>query len=161
MLPKGFNLEWLNKGVKGLVLTINKIPGVHTATNCEGHVYRDCLIMPTKDGWVHFFKEKNEHEKLIKTIEDFCGAYPLFNLVYPNLLDFYTINGTFREFGEPFKNSSGVHFEKWKKNEQEEFFEKADVRKKEIENGWGELESRIKNYILENITKDLESLPYM
>ncbi len=158
MLPKNFKLERLDNGIKNLVITLNKIPEVHTATTCEGHVWRDCPAYPTKDGWVYFSKDKNG---LTKTIENFCIDYPAFILDYNPIVDFYIINGTFGdELGDPHKNSAGIHFEKWSKDEQEKFFEKADIRKKEILLGWNELDSRLKDYIIKNITRDIESLSY-
>jgi len=52
-------------------------------------------------------------------------------------------------------------FEEKSGEPQKDWTEKMNKRKKEILRGWNELESRVKEYIKENITKDIESLPYI
>lgn len=155
MLPQNFNLNHLDKGIKNLVITLNRIPYVETATTCEGHVWKDCLGWPTKNGWVYFYNENTKENKLINKIENFCGSFEIFQLnKMEQRNNFYTINALFEPHG-------GKKFRLLSKKEQEKYFERAEIRKKDILRGWNGLNSVIEDYIFMNITKDIKSLPYM
>ena len=44
MLPHRFNLNHLDRGIRKVVVNLNRIPDVFTFTTCEGHVWRDIPV---------------------------------------------------------------------------------------------------------------------
>ena len=52
-------------------------------------------------------------------------------------------------------------FDRISEKEQEEYFQRADVRKVELLKGWDDLGEIVENYIMREITKDISSLPFI
>lgn len=159
MLPEGFHLDCVDEGVRRFVLALNRIPEVDTMTTCEGHVWRDTLAWPTKDGWVHFLKPDNLHDELIKRIQSYCEGNRIFKIGKPSkwrsaTKSIRTVSGMFES------HENGGLFDRISNEEQEKYFERADKRKIELLRGWNELGEVTENYIIENISRDIESLPY-
>lgn len=182
MLPKEFNLNNLDNGIRGLVITINRIPEVNKKTtiygptSCEGHIWNSKDYPSTKDGWIYFYKPILKRTGLIRRINQFCKEYPYFN----SRLDRQMEEFDFQQIGltpipsEPFgtyeilasfwadkEKQEDVGYRSWGKKKHPELIIEAGARKKEILHGWNELDSRIKDYIINNITKDIDSLPYI
>ncbi len=179
MLPKGFNLNGLERGIRNLVITINRIPEVNKKTThygpttCEGHVYPDICTIPTADGWLYFYKPTLKRKGLIKRINQFCMEYPFFGIVSYQMhendflqlglntnqserFSFYDLRAHF----EPYENEDRDYSE-WSEEEQRAYITRARIRKQRILEGWNKLDGRTKDYIFKNITKDIDSLPYM
>jgi hypothetical protein len=176
MLPKNFDLENLDDGIKNLVITLNRIPYINPKTtlygptSCEGHNYDGCL----RNGWIYFYKPESKRNDLIKTIDEFCKEYTLFNMEPPQIMNQYDLSQLGLNPNQPesfgFHQIEGRFFNDNEKEpsyydcvsdkQKEAWRENIEIRRKEILSGWNELDSRIKNYIIENITKDIESLPY-
>ncbi|MBT3395046.1 hypothetical protein HOA59_00745 [archaeon] len=159
MLPEMIRLKHLDEGIMNLVIDINRIPDVHTLTNCEGHIWRDCPAWPTKDGWLHFLTEKNENKGLLNKISEYCSDFDHMSIDtrnYTNRL-VHTISAGF----EP-HHTSGMEniFEQMSKRKQEEYFKRADVRKEEILNNWSDLNGLVRSYIKNNISEHVDSLRY-
>jgi hypothetical protein len=152
-------VDRLDPGIKDLVINVGRIPNVETMTNCEGHVYREMLSLPTKHGWIYFLRRQEEHINLIESIDSYCNNN-LFFVSYEGPWgedSQQTIEGLFEPYSD---GEEGKFFANLPLNEQEAYFQRAEVRKKELLKGWTELNHVIINYILNNITKDIESLPY-
>ena len=101
MLPKRFNLNNLDLGIKDLIITLNRIPGINEKnslygpTNCEGHLYNENSESPfTKYGWINFYKLESKEEGLIKVINQFCkeNRYFSFSERLMNERDLNTFN---------------------------------------------------------------------
>jgi hypothetical protein len=161
MLREGFPLEELDDGVRRLVYALNRIPQVGTMTTCEGHVWRDTPFWPTKDGWVYFAKPEGVHEGLVTEIQDYCTKNEFFKMGKPYKISprspnyIRVINGRFED------HDSGALFDRINEEEQEKYFKRAEIRKEQLLKGWYELGGIVERYIIRNITKDIESLPYI
>lgn len=178
MLPKELDLKYIDSGIKELVITLNRIPEVNKKTtiygptSCEGHIWEyEGSPEATKDGWVYFYKPSIERTGLIRRINQFCGEFPYFHMSSKIMGDFdfaplglnpaeeprsrfYSLEGSFwfdEGYDDIFRQLEG----------DKRLIEKAQARKEELLSGWKELDSRIKDYIAKNITKDIESLPYI
>jgi len=81
-LPKEFNLNNLDEGIKALVITLNRIPEVNKKTtiygptSCEGHVEENYV----KNGWIYFYKPSLKRIGLIKKINGFCKENSYFEI---------------------------------------------------------------------------------
>ncbi|VVB82983.1 Uncharacterised protein [uncultured archaeon] len=179
MLPKEFDLNNLDEGIRGLIITLNRIPEVNKKTtiygptSCQGHVYKDGDGRPhsTKDGWIYFYRPTLKRIDLAERIKQFCNERPYFSLDELNVLeesDFIPLGLDLNQSEELRNYSINASF--WidagyednyrvLRNEKK-LIEKASIRQQELLSGWQELDSRIKDYIIKNITKDIESLPY-
>lgn len=159
MLPEYVHESHLDDGVRDIVININRIPGIDTMTNCEGHIWKDIPAWPTKDSWMHFVKEENKHGILIARFDDFCNAKEYFsmenreNLFQENTL-LYTLNGVFES------HDNGSLFERISKEEQKAYFARAEKRKELLLQGWQDLNDIVINYIKETITTNYLDLPY-
>lgn len=69
MLPKEFDLEKLDEGIRNLVININRIPEVDTETTCEGYIWEYNSSFPTKFGWIHFNRPTIKRKGLIQRIK--------------------------------------------------------------------------------------------
>ena len=58
-------------------------------------------------------------------------------------------------------HQDGMLFDRISEKEQEEYFQRADVRKVELLKGWDDLGEIVENYIMREITKDISSLPFI
>ena len=182
MLPKGFNLNHIDPGIRNLVITLNRIPEVNKKTtnygptSCEGHVYPKLKVMPVKNGWLYFYKPMSRKRGLMRTMEQFCSERPFFKLELRHFMsegDFSMVGlnpAPYGKFGfyeviagfEPYEDrAKEIYFDGKTEEEQKEYYEKAELRKLEILKGWNTLDSRLLDYIFENITRDISSLPYM
>jgi len=157
-LPEKFNLNWLDDGIRQLVIDINRIPGNSTLTTCEGHIWYDTPAWPTKDGWVHFCTNTDE---LLALFEEFCDGLDFFTLQKPpyieNAPSIYTVIGHFESHHD---RELGSCYSGWSEGEQEKYIARAEVRKVEIQAGWDELDALIREYIAENICVDIDQLPF-
>ncbi len=159
MLPKVIKLGDLDEGIMNLVVDMNRIPKVHTLTNCEGHIWEDCPTWPTKDGWLHFLTEKNDHGELLEDISSYCDGFDHMNIGTTDYLErlVHTISAEF----EPHHNYGMENlFEKMSEREQAKYFKNAEIRKSEILNNWSDLNSLVRNYIKNNISEYVDTLPY-
>lgn len=81
MLPSRLQLKYLDRGVRSIVISLNRIPGVFTNTTCESRIWRDCPNWPTKDGWIHFNVQNLTNLILIPKIKkDFVDGHPIFEI---------------------------------------------------------------------------------
>jgi hypothetical protein len=159
MIPSYVNIDHLDSGIKPLILSLGRIPNIETMTNCEGHIYRELDLMPTKGGWVYFLRVPEEHNKLIHGIELYCNDHCYFDThsILSANSSRQTIDGLF----EPYEDKGWNNlFIQMNKNQQEAYFQRAEVRKQELLKGWSELNQVTLDYIKNNITKDIDSLPY-
>jgi len=183
MLPKNFDLEDLDPEIKNLVITLNRIPEVNKKTTIYGPtssagniLYYEGSPLHTKDGWIHFYKPSLKRTGLIRQINQFSRDYPYFSLMsWPmNDMDFlqaglepsqqpisrsYTLEGSFWSDQGYVSNVRDLY--SLNPEEKVILIEKALARQAELHSGWNELDSRIKDYIRRNITKDIDSLPYI
>lgn len=161
MLPERLKLECIDEGVRDVVIALNRIPGVNTYTTCEGHIWREIPAWPTKDGWVHFDRPRDRHEKLVGDISRFCEGIEFFDIEVPKVVEnfplIHTVNGKYEPHHD---NDFNDLFSEMNKRERGAYFERAEVRREEILKGWGELNEVIIDYIRRNITIDVESLPF-
>ena len=182
MLPQEFDLQQLDDGIRNLVITLNRIPDVnkkttvYEPTTCEGHIWKNTSAWPTKNGWIYFYKPTSKRTGLIRRVNQFCEDYPCFGADFPpyimkewelvrlglnpeqeEKLSSYNLKAHF----EPHENQNGVHYMDLCETKQENFMKRAKERKKGILIGWNALDERVKDYILKNISKDIESLPYI
>jgi len=161
MLPEGFKLSYLDSGITRIVVALNRIPEVSTLTTCEGHVWRDTPFWPTKWGWVHFAKPEGVHEGLVTDIQNYCAKNELFGMSKP-----YKLSQKSRDYNRTIEakfedHQDGMLFDRISEKEQEEYFQRADVRKVELLKGWDDLGEIVENYIMREITKDISSLPFI
>ena len=162
MLPEYVREERFSPGVRDLIINLNRIPDVSTGTNSsEGDVRRDIPYWPSKDGFVYFFKPNNyKHLWLVQTIGGFCREFPYFDLDGPSVVvnspakSRFMINGRFED------HNLGALFDRLTREEREDYFDRAELRKIELLAGWTELYGRVVEGIRRNIIKDVESLPY-
>ncbi len=154
-------LRELDDAIRPLVININRIPGIYTQTTCEGHVWHDCPAFPTKDGWVHFSKPKNQHGGLVTTIQEYCKENKFFSLTNwggePGI-DQYTINAAFDAEHDEYERIDIL--ESLSPEEKKEFWSKMDSQKPVLVAGWRDMNQVIVRYIKENINPDLFKLPY-
>lgn len=159
MIPSNIPLKGIDKGIRNLVININRIPEVYTLTNCEGHIWRDTPLWPTKDGWMYFLLKNNTHPQLIPDIRKFMGTHPSFSLkeqgncMNPGF-QFYTVNAVFES------HDNGTLFERITKAEQEAYFSRAEVRLKENLQGWADLNRVVIDYLRSQYGQGYRSLPY-
>src|SRR4030042_3333452 len=179
MLPKEFNLDNLDNGIRGLVITLNRITEINKKTtiygptSCEGHIgeYKNGNPYSTKDGWIFFYKPAKKRKDLIGRINQFCIEFPYFSISDREMEEFDFLRaGLNPDQTEKFSSyeiigsfwSDTGYMDNFRFLEEDaRLIEKARIRKKELVSGWNELDSRIKDYIAKNIKKDIESLPYM
>lgn len=151
----------IDKGVLEAVVSINRIPDVFTNTTCEGHVWRKYPVWPTKNGWIYFNFPEEKYKDLVEKIEKFCtekGFFSLEKCRSSNGYRKYTINANF----EPHHNSPCKDiFSKMSDEEKEAYLQRAEIRKEKILAGWKEFNDILINYVMENISRDIEKLPYM
>ncbi|MBS3079411.1 hypothetical protein J4218_04775 [Candidatus Pacearchaeota archaeon] len=165
MLPRNFELRWLDYGIRSLVISLNRIPGVYTMTTCEGHIWKDIPLWPTKDGWVHFGKPRGVHDGLVTEIRAFLfrPEYYFFNLGIsefpncPNLDPTHTISASFD------KHTIGAEsiFLRMDLISQRNYFKRAERRKQKMLQGWNDLNQVVIGYIRKNITFDYDCLPFI
>lgn len=154
-------LKDVDDAIRPLVININRIPGIYTQTTCEGHVWHECPAFPTKDGWIHFSKPKEQHDKLIISIDDYCKSNKLFSLTdwhQESETDQYTINAAFDAEHDEYQRVEIL--EKLNPKEKKEFWTGMDAQKPILISGWRDLNQVVVRYIKENITIDLFTLPY-
>jgi hypothetical protein len=171
MLPKGFNLDGIDEGIRDLVVTLNKIPEVNQRTTpygpttCEGHAENSYLL----DGWFYFYKDELKRAELIAEMNQFCKERSYFDLDSQSMQprDFAQLGFDLIPPGNFLYYDLSAHFEcdgsTWGMNEAEKqsLIERTRIRKQGILEGWAELNTRVKDYITTKITKDLSSLPFM
>ncbi len=163
MLPSNFNLDDLDDGIRQLVIDLNRIPELHTMTNCEGHIWRDTPAWPTKDGWVHFFKPEGLYKDLVLDINAFGyrRGYYFFNLIDWGTINSgssqYTIEARFDQHNISFDSL----FERMDKRNQRDYLRRARTRKQRILQGWNELDKVVIDYIKRAINQDYQSLPFI
>ncbi len=161
MLPHRFNLRDLDKGIRRVVVNLNRIPDVFTYTTCEGHVWRDCPIWPAKDGWVHFNIPKGRYSDFMdRTLEFVKGKNGLFELsgprsFYTSSHDEYTMSGLFED------HEHGELFDRLDDSGQAAYFDRADERKVVLLSGWADWNSVIVAYLRENFGSDFKRLPFI
>ena len=161
MLPIGFNLEHLDIGIRNLVVNINRIPEVYTCTTCEGHIWRDTLAWPTKDGWLHFDVKEGTNSELIPEINRFLEWHPNFELqdwdgqrISKEYLH-YTMLAHFES------HEDGDLLYRINKKQQSAYFARAEKRLKDNLNGWADLEWVVIEYLKRHVREDYKNLPFM
>lgn len=161
MLPERFNLKHLDEGIEELVVNINRLPNINTATTCEGHIWKHTPAWPTKDGWIHFFVEDPEkYQGLLLKLDYWCqekGYFELENGVKMNEMFIYTIFGKYEPHHD---NEFNDLFENMNQRERRNYFRRAETRRKKLLNGWRELNDLIVDYIQNHISEDVKALPY-
>ena len=161
-LPNYVRLHDLDRGIRELVINLNRIPQIHTQTNCEGHVWREVPAWPTKNGWIYFQKPQSQHENLIIGLNKYCNENQIFRLTQYNRdtddeIIQYTINGMF----ESHEGDDGLKpFEDMNKKEQAAYWKRADIRKIELLKGWKELNNMVVKYITEELHSTPADLPF-
>lgn len=158
-LSDDVNEESIDEHIRELVININRIPNMHTYTTCQGEIYRDTPMMPTKDGWIHISTLKDQNAGVIMTVNEFCNSNEYFSLEGPqqdmwlahNAV--YTINAKHLEYDHE-------TFYKLTTADQEKFFLEADKRQSLLNIGWHVLDEKVVSYIKEHIYHDVKSLPY-
>jgi hypothetical protein len=163
-LPGNVLIRHLDKGIATIVKDLNRIPGIHTLTTCEGHIWREVKLWPTKDGWVHFSPEEGGmHQELIEKIDSFCLGKGYFRLKRPNEYAIsvrFLVHSIFGMF-EPHHDEEGNDlFELMGVEEQEAYFRRAEIRKEELQSGWKELDMLVRDYIGDYVCSSLSCLPY-
>jgi hypothetical protein len=153
-LPQGFNIEKPDNGIRELVINLNQIPGVDTDTTCEGHVWYEFPKWPTKDGWIHFSTSKGENKDLVELVKSFCSKSGYFKLEGPKELgeiSSFTIIALY----EPHHDEKCENlFAKWSRQQQQDYFRRAEDRRKQHAQGWKELNELVIDYIKEKALLD-------
>ncbi len=163
MLPANFNLDYLDKGIREIVIDINRIPGLHTMTTCEGHVWSDIPLCPTKDGWIHFVKPNELYQNLVIDINAFGyrKGYHFFNILGPVELrenhSLYTIEARFDQH-DICADSIFLMMDERSKGD---YLKRAQTRKLRILQGWNEIDKIVIDYIKRTINSDYQSLPFI
>jgi|SRR3972149_7167391 len=161
MLPYNLSLKNLDEGIRNLVVNINRIPEAYTNTTCEGHIWRDCPNWPTKDGWIHFNVHNKINEDLTAKIKkEFLETHQkIFELEEGG-------NALYQDY---FHNTMVAHYEshdrgklfsRINEQEQQEYFKRADERRKEILRGWIDFDGVIVSYLKDRFGMDYEKLPF-
>ena len=160
MLPNGLSIEHLDPGIRSIVININRIPGVFTNTTCEGHIWKDCPNWPTKDGWIHFNVQNRINKDLITRIKkEFVERHPIFELeewgnnLYEDYFH-YTMMAHYES------HDWGDLFDRINEKEQQEYFQRAEVRRQEILRGWLDFNKVIISYLTDNFGKNYKKLPF-
>jgi len=162
MLPEHVKLEHLDDGVRELVVNLNRIPNVDTMTTCEGHLWFDIPAWPTKNGWAYIVvPEDGSRDDLIGRIKGFCDRRAHFNIEEHSRWDgfaTYFIDGMFEDHqGE---DNGGLSYEERSDIQQELYRRRAKKRKTQLLRVWRQLNDLVVDYIRENVSEDVESLPY-
>lgn len=160
MLPSRLPIGHLDIGIRAVVINLNRIPGVFTNTTCEGHIWRDIPAWPTKDGWIHFNVQNGTNPTLISRIKkEFVESHPIFELeeggnnLYDDFLH-YTMEGHYES------HDGGNLFDRINEQEQQQYFERAEIRRKEILRGWLDFNKVVASYLADNFGKDYKKLPF-
>lgn len=151
----------IDKGIRELVIDLNRIPDLNTYTCCEGEIYRDCPMMPTKAGWIHIATKKDTNSGLISLLQEFRRLY--FSVKGPREDIFYRdwIDHSIYAENYPFEDAEYNNlFYDMTTEQREVFFEKAEERKIILLEGWKALGSNVRDYIRKNISQDINSLSY-
>lgn len=154
MLPAGLNDEYIDKVIQPIVFTINKIPSLHTQTTCQGHIWYDCPVWPTKSGWIHYFHDKDKFASFDEMISTFCEEREGMELdnrgEFGNIAKFTICN-----YHQPHWNDGG-HHNMDDETEAKEFFTLAEAREKIMHQYWDELADVVKYYVFSELgTLDL------
>jgi len=164
MLPPKFNLNNLDDEIRDLVININRIPGIYTDTTCEGHVWKECSVWPAKDGWIHLNIPKGKYENLIPNLNQFFFSHPNFELTHHE----YTHDKDLPIHYMIGANLPQHHFEgkdlysMFTTELQEDYIRYCEEWKRtKINPGWKRLNYLVIDYIKLNVTKDLNSLPFI
>ena len=159
MIPSYVNVAKLDPGIKPLVISLGRLSNVKTLTNCEGEIWRNTPGWPTKNGWIYFLRNPMEHQKLVDSVDFYCNGISYFDSFSSNYGKkiMQTIDGLFEPHHDEHHNDL---FGQMNEQEQEAYFQRAGIRKKELFKGWFDLNQITIDYITDNITKDIESLPY-
>ncbi len=159
MLPKIVKLDHLDSGVRDLVVNLNRIPNVDTFTNCEGHIWRNTPNWPTKDGWVYFTNPSEEYPSLIKGIDLLIHYMPHFT--FESEEDRGRAGFTFNTIRAEYESHDwGNLFERISPEEQEAYFQRAELRHGYHLLVWEELNDLVETWIRKNLSSDIKSLPY-
>ncbi len=161
MLPKRLPLAYIDEGVRKLVVNLNRIPDVFTNTTCEGHIWRNTPAWPTKDGWIHLNIEEGTNTNLVSTIEsEFLESHPIFEIekwgsgLFKNF-NHYTLVGHYES------HEDGELFHRINEEEQQKYFERAEITRVEMLKGWDDLNKVVVNYLTRNYGPNFRrSLPF-
>ncbi|RJQ15693.1 hypothetical protein C4573_06075 [Candidatus Woesearchaeota archaeon] len=154
-------LEHVDDHVLDLVINLNRIPQINTLTTCEGHVPYEPPTWPAKDGWIYFTIPEGAYRDLLLTLELFCQERNYFALrnirsVKPMIESFQIV----AEYEPHHDAEMNNLFEKMNDAGKKAYFERAEIRRKEILQGWSDLNALVVQYIQAHIAEDIESLPY-
>ena len=165
MLPLDVSVEDLDPEMKELVVNLNRIPQIHTLTNCGGEIWRETPAWPTKDGWLYFIKpEGNARNGLVKLARRFCDDWDHFDIGGPDKHEHPIYGAGFLLY------DIGAHFESHENGglladksaeEIEAYYQRAEERKEHFVRAWADLNEGVVGYLKRNVSRDVDSLPFV
>ncbi len=166
MIPYNIYLKDIDDGLVKLVKDLNRIPGIGTMSTCEGHTYEKKCNYLCQDGWLYFYVTDNQNSEVVDIFEQFCNQHRNFTFVScidtkdaPKNSLLYEINAIFQGF-EEHREDNSIWTLDMSEEERSEAFKDTRDQKARINEGWKELDKRIRQYITERISEDIESLPF-
>ena len=166
MIPRIIQLKHIDSKIRNLVVSLGRIPGIETLSNCEGHVYGyGLLAMPVKSGWFHFSRNHEQHLKLVDRFGNYCAdSNGLFNLEESKInssID-WVINSVFGNFKAYEKETpkGTIFWDEWPKQEQELYLQKARQTLSIMHQGWNDMNRIVLDYIKQDLKKDPRTMPY-
>ncbi len=162
MLPKGLKLEYIDLGVIDLVVALNRVPGINTATTCHGHWKYAPPTLPSKSGWVYFFTERENplHYDLVERVKNFCENQEDFS-VEPIDLEgsrkLWQISTCFELENLPPQKDP---FSNWDSNQRRNYYKRAKRRWLRHLRGFGDLSQIVTTFLKEKVSENPEKLKY-
>lgn len=177
MMPSYINPNKdLDPGIRDLVVSVARLPGSITYTNCEGHENYSPPTLPAKGGWFWFDLPEQKYEILLSEMDKLSASLrykgePVFLLkrfgrtTRVNLEEGMKIDsfGLIAEFEEaPYFEEDPKLFVLTENGARDlrNYLRRAKMRKPKILEGWSCLNDLVLNFIRETITPDIESLPF-
>lgn len=144
------SLKNIDLQLQKIIVLLNRIPHCRTLPCCAGHVYPDeKLIIMAADSYLNFITDEGTNQKLIEEISKFASQFS-FCKFQPFVLPgggesgkpefwLHRITIFFDDWG------SREHFKQLPQERQENYLDKFDERKREIDLMWQELTRVLKN----------------
>ena len=162
----------LDPGIRDLVVSMARLPGSVTWSNCEGHERYAPPLLPSKGGRCSFDLSKGEYDPLLDKMEQLTqeiryNGEPIFSLnrwgdsLFCPGKKAYSLSSKFEETpgfetvkGRPFKLTEEG------KKDLKNYLRRSKNRKPLMLEGWSRFNDLVLEYIRETITLDVESLSF-
>lgn len=132
-------------------------------TTCHGHVNYIPPVLPVKGGWFHLLYPPEKHSGLFSSLENYCSGKKDLNCnshpFWDGSNDFFTL-ANFDFKGQNPENPN-YNFKSLNPEEKEEFWEKMNLDWQRHLGYWDDITQIFKDYITKEVSKDIESLPFM